>query len=73
MQDQPRTLFESTRVKRLVLTTRELATVLGVSRITILRWKRQGKLPKPRFDGAVIRWLTKDIEDWLANDQATKG
>lgn len=55
--------------KRLVLTTAELALMLGVSKITIHRWRRSGKLPKPRFDGRKKVWLAQAIDDWLANNE----
>jgi excisionase family DNA binding protein len=45
----------------------ELANLFGVSRHTILRWCRDGRLPRPLFltDGGGARWRVSQLEKWL--------
>lgn len=44
----------------------ELAKTLGVSRVTLWRWERAGRLPKKRHIGPnVVGWLESEIEDWF--------
>lgn len=53
-----------------LLTAREVADRLGVSRDTVLRWTRDGKLPGFRLPGGALRYREEAIEAWLA-DRAT--
>jgi excisionase family DNA binding protein len=49
-----------------LLRTREVATMLGVSTETVLRWHRSGKLPGGRRLGSnVLRWNEAELEAWL--------
>lgn len=45
----------------------ELAGRLGVSRVTLWRWEREGRLPaKRRIGPNVVGWLECEIDDWFA-------
>ena len=50
-----------------LLTTREVAELLGVSSESVLRWVRRGDLPAIRLPGGAIRFRPDDIEAWLAD------
>jgi prophage regulatory protein len=51
-----------------ILRTNELAEMLGVSRVTLWRWERQGLLPaKRRLGPNTVGWLASEIEAWLAS------
>ena len=48
-----------------VLRVKELKDLLGVSRSTIWRWRRQGVLPPSRqFGPNVVGWLEEEINEW---------
>ena len=48
-----------------VLRAKDLALLLGVSRVTVWRWSR-GLLPKKRQIGPnTVGWLECEIESWL--------
>ena len=49
-----------------LLTTRDVATYLGVSCETILRWHRAGKLPGGyRLGSNVLRFDEDEVQAWL--------
>ena len=49
-----------------LLTTREVAELLRVSKETTLRWHRSGKLPGGRRLGSnVLRFNRDELEAWL--------
>lgn len=49
-----------------LLKTRDVATLLGVSTETVLRWHRSGKLPGGRRLGSnVLRWDEDELRAWL--------
>lgn len=48
-----------------LLTTRELASYLGVSSETVLRRWRAGELPGFRLGSNVLRFRESEIEAWL--------
>lgn len=48
-----------------LLTTRELASYLGVSSETVLRRWRAGELPGFRLASNVLRFRESEIEAWL--------
>jgi excisionase family DNA binding protein len=48
-----------------LLTTREVATFLGVSPETVLRRWRAGELPGYRLASNVLRFRESEIEEWL--------
>lgn len=52
---------------RLVRTS-ELATRLGVSRVTLWRWERAGNLPpKHQIGPNVVGWLESELDKWFAD------
>jgi excisionase family DNA binding protein len=55
-----------------LLTTREVAELLGVNPETVLRWTRRGELPAIRLPGGAIRFRTDALDAWLA-ERATPG
>lgn len=52
------------------MTARAVATRLGVSTETILRWTRHGALPGFRLPGGALRYREDALDAWLA-DRAT--
>lgn len=44
----------------------QVAGLIGVSRKTVMDWKRAGKLPKPLTVGKKSYWFKSQIEEWLA-------
>lgn len=48
-----------------MLGTKNLASYLGESQTTILRWRRTGKLPRPVIDERQPRWSKAQIDVWL--------
>jgi excisionase family DNA binding protein len=48
-----------------LLTTREVATMLGLSPATVLRRWRAGELPGYRLGSNVLRFSEADIAAWL--------
>ena len=48
-----------------LLTTREVATFLGLSPETVLRRWRAGELPAYRLASNVLRFRESEIEAWL--------
>lgn len=43
----------------------ELAKRLGISRVTLWRWARQGIIPKGHQIGPnTVGWLESEIDDW---------
>jgi excisionase family DNA binding protein len=57
-----------------LLTTRQVADILGVSAETVLRYTRSGDLPAIRLPGTVrgrLRYRPGDVEEWLARHAAT--
>ncbi len=50
-----------------ILRTNELAERLGVCRVTLWRWERQGLIPRRRRIGPnTVGWLASEIETWFA-------
>ncbi|MHB8691905.1 MAG: helix-turn-helix domain-containing protein [Solirubrobacteraceae bacterium] len=49
-----------------LLTAREVASALGVSCETVLRWTRAGKLPGFRMPGGALRYQPNVLRAWLA-------
>jgi excisionase family DNA binding protein len=47
-----------------LLTARELATILGVSTETVLRWTRRRELTGFRLPGGAIRYREAEVEEW---------
>ncbi len=55
---------ESTAPERL-LTSRELADLLGVHVKTVLRYVRVARLPACRLPGGDLRFVWSDVSVWL--------
>lgn len=54
-----------------ILRTNELAERLGISRVTLWRWERQGLVPRKRRLGPnTVGWLESEIEAWFATTAA---
>ena len=49
-----------------LLTTRDVAELLGVSSESVLRWVRAGTLPGIRLPGGALRFRPDEVEQWLA-------
>ena len=49
-----------------LLTTREVAELLGVSPDTVLRWTTRGELPGLRLPSGALRFSEEALERWLA-------
>jgi excisionase family DNA binding protein len=52
-------------VSERLLTTREVAEYIGVSRETVLRRWRDGELPGYRIATNALRFRPSDVEAWL--------
>lgn len=51
-----------------ILRAAELAECLGISRVTLWRWEREGRIPPKRIVGPnVIGWLESEIDEWMAS------
>lgn len=49
-----------------IIRANELQSILGISRVTLWRWQRDGSFPKSRILGANVRgWLKSDVEEWF--------
>jgi predicted DNA-binding transcriptional regulator AlpA len=44
----------------------EVMTIAGVSFPTIWDWMRKGKFPRSRIVGGQSKWLSSEIDAWLA-------
>lgn len=41
--------------------------MIGVSKVTLWRWERDGKFPKRvRLGCGSVGWIEKEVADWLA-------
>lgn len=50
-----------------IIRASELADRLGISRVTLWRWERNGLLPPKRRVGPnVVGWLESEISEWVA-------
>lgn len=47
-----------------MLSPAELAVVLGVSTVTLYRWRRSGRGPKFTRAGGQIRYRRRDVDRW---------
>jgi len=54
-----------------LLTTREVATYLGLSPETVLRRYRRGELPGVRLGSNVLRFRESELEAWLESKCST--
>jgi predicted DNA-binding transcriptional regulator AlpA len=49
------------------LSAAELAPMIGLHSVTILRWAREGRIPHHRLSARKIVFLPSEIRHWLAN------
>lgn len=52
--------------KPVLLTVKQVATLLSVSQRHVFRLADGGKLPAPRRLGNAVRWSRIEIESWIA-------
>lgn len=52
-------------MEKRLLRTEDICRITGVSRQTIWRWYRKGKLPRPITIGSLNFWDVNTIEKWL--------
>jgi excisionase family DNA binding protein len=53
------------KLPKLLLTTREVAELLGAGERSVWRWSRSGAMPAPvRINGAV-RFRRSEVEEWI--------
>lgn len=53
--------------KSRIVRVKELAERLGISRATLWRWERKGRVPRKRHLGPnTVGWLESDIEVWFS-------
>jgi excisionase family DNA binding protein len=48
-----------------LLTTKQLAQILGVSERHVYRQSAAGKFPRPKRIGRCVRWDPDDFRNWL--------
>jgi len=58
---------------RELITTKELASTLGVSLSTVHRWRTDSEFPAPIRLGKSIRWRLQEVETWLRRHQDRPG
>ena len=44
---------------------KELTQLLSISKPTIYRWVREGRIPYYKVNGYLIRFREKDIKEWI--------
>lgn len=52
------------------LTQQDVAERYKVTRISIWRWCKEGRLPQPVIVGGVKRWRLSDLEAWEKQREA---
>ena len=52
-------------VSAIVVTARQLAIMLQVSKRTLWRMSSAGRLPRPMRVGGVVRWKLETIVEWI--------
>lgn len=50
------------------LSAQELAPILGLHPVTLLRWAREDRIPHRKLSVRKIVFLPSDIQRWLATD-----
>ena len=50
----------------LLISAKELAPLLGVSRCTIWTWHASGRIPLPVKIAGTTRWRREEIQKWIA-------
>lgn len=49
------------------LTAKELALILGLHSVTLLKWAREGKIPSRRLSARKVVFLPSEVNKWLIN------
>ncbi len=65
--------LRSTTPRDRLLTTREVAEVLGVSSETVLRWWRAGRVPGVRLASNVLRFRESAVDAMIAQAEVRMG
>lgn len=56
-----------------IININELVNILGVSKTTLWRWRKEGDFPEPIILGKnIIVWKESQIEEWLNNKKIKK-
>lgn len=55
-----------------LLTTKQLAQMLGVSERHVYRQSAAGKFPRPKRIGRCVRWEPDDFRDWFNGGKTAK-
>lgn len=55
-------LLTANAAVQLVVTAAEVAATLGVSKITLHRWEKDGYLTPVRIGGGLVRYKRKDVQ-----------
>jgi predicted DNA-binding transcriptional regulator AlpA len=61
----------STPAIEVPLTAGELAPLIHLQPVTILRWAREGRIPHRRLSARKILFLPSEINKWLASQSST--
>lgn len=64
-----RTVYRRLGMENKILTSQEVADLLGFKKRTIQKWVREGYIPYLKLGGKTIRFLEADLDNWLANHQ----
>jgi len=56
-----------------LLTIPAVARRLGVTKMTLYRWRAAGKFPPPDLEAGRPRWLVSTIEGWIRARRETEG
>lgn len=46
------------------ITASEVMQRYSISRTTLFRWERDGKLPEAKYFNSLKRWSLNDLESW---------
>lgn len=59
--------------KKRLLTTEDVANILGVTPQTVANWRQSGRHSLPHFKiDRLVRYDPDDVEDFLANSEVTE-
>lgn len=58
---------DADEVEPVVVTAKQLAMMLQISKRTLFRMRSAGRLPKPVRVGGIVRWRLEDVRNWIAN------
>lgn len=53
-------------------TVKDVAAWLGVNKMTVYRWRREGMFPDPMKFGRSLRWSYDDLKEWFKSMRETK-